>query len=290
VLLSMTGFGQSVVHADALTCSVELRAVNNRFLKINVRIPDCYSAFEPRLEKLIRDAVKRGTVTIAVKLEGERASAGYKINTEVLRQLLRDLREATGCNPEQVVAGLLALPEVVERSGPAADLELLWPTVEKAVREALAKFQDMRKVEGAAMGAEIDQLRGVMATLVAAVEGRAHASVRQYHDRFHERVSSLLGDYGVAIEKNDLIREIAILAERFDVAEELARLRSHLDQFRVAPSGNESVGRKWEFLTQELHREANTIGSKANDLEIAHWIVDLKTQIERVREIVQNVE
>jgi len=287
----MTGFGQSVVHADALTCSVELRAVNNRFLKINVRVPDCYSAFEPRLEKLVRDAVKRGTVTLAVKLEGERASSGIKLNTGVLRQLLRELREATGCAPEQLVAGLLTLPDVVERSGPAADHDALWPTVEKAVREALTNFQEMRRMEGAAMGAEIDLLRASMATLVSAVEGRAQASVRQYHDRFYERVSALISDYGVAIEKHDLIREVAILAERFDVAEELARLRSHLEQFRTTPStAKESVGRKWEFLTQELHREANTIGSKANDLEIAHWIVDLKTQIERVREIVQNVE
>jgi len=286
----MTGFGQAVVHADALTCSVEVRAVNNRFLKVNVRVPDSSSAFEPRLEKLIRDAVKRGTVTVTVKLEGERASAGYRINTEVLRQLMRDLREVTGCSPEQAVGGLLALPEVVERSGPAADTEALWPTVQKAVYAALASFQEMRHAEGAAMAAEIDVLRGNMATLVAAVEGRAHASVRQYHDRFYERVSALLADYGVALDRNDLVREVAILAERFDVAEELARLRSHLDQFKSLPTGNESVGRKWEFLTQELHREANTIASKANDLEIAHWIVDLKTQIERVREIVQNVE
>lgn len=290
MLLSMTGFGQAVVHGDALTCSVEIRAVNNRFLKVNVRVPDSYSIFEPRLEKLIRDAVKRGTVTVTVKLEGERAAAGYRINTEVLRQLMRDLREATGCNPEQAVTGLLALPEVVERSGPAADTEALWPTVQKTVSAALASFQEMRRTEGAAMAAEIDVLRGNMATLVAAVEGRAHASVRQYHDRFYERVSALLADYGVALDRNDLVREVAILAERFDVAEELARLRSHLEQFKSLPTGNESVGRKWEFLTQELHREANTIGSKANDLEIAHWIVDLKTQIERVREIVQNVE
>ena len=291
MLLSMTGFGQSVVHADALTCSVEVRAVNNRFLKINVRLPDCYSAFEPRLEKIVRDAVKRGTVTLAVKLEGERASSGFKLNTAVLRQLLRELQEATSCKPEELVPGLLALPDVIERSGPAADLGALWPTVEKAVRAALANFQEMRRAEGAAMGVEIDHLRATMGTLVSAVEGRAQTSVRQYHDRFYERVSALLSDYGVAIEKHDLVREVAILAERFDVAEELARLRSHLDQFHSAPnSANESVGRKWEFLTQELHREANTIGSKANDLEIAHWIVDLKTQIERVREIVQNVE
>jgi len=290
VLLSMTGFGQSVVHADALTCSVEVRAVNNRFLKINVRLADSYAVFEPRLEKIVRDVFKRGTVTIAVKLEGERASSGCKLNAVVLKQLLRELREATGCAPEQLVAGLLTLPDVVERAGPADDFERIWPTVEKAARGALGHAQEMRRTEGAAMAAEIDHLRGSMATLVAAVEGRAQNSVRQYHDRFFEKVSALVAEHGVNIERSDLVREVAVLAERFDIAEELTRLRSHLDQLRIVPSSNESVGRKWEFLTQELHREANTIGSKANDLEIAHWIVDLKTQIERVREIVQNLE
>lgn len=290
MLLSMTGFGQSVVHADALTCSVEIRAVNNRFLKINVRLPESYSAFEPRLEKVIRDVFKRGTVTITVKLEGENATVGCRLNTVLLKQLLRELREATGCPPEQLVAGLLALPDVVERAGPAEDVDRIWPTVERAVRGAVENAQAMRKMEGAAMGAEIDNLREAMSTLVSAVEGRSQHSVKQYHDRYHEKISNLISDFGVSLDRSDLVRELAILAERFDVAEELTRLRSHLEQFRNVPNANEGVGRKWEFLTQELHREANTIGSKANDLEIAHWIVDLKTQIERVREIVQNLE
>src|SRR5262245_30527299 len=190
----MTGFGQAVVHADALSCSVELRAVNNRFLKVVVRLPDCYSAFEPRLEKIIRDNVKRGTVTVAVKLEGDRASSGFRLNTAVLRQLLKELRDATGCQPEHLIAGLLTLPDVVEHAGPAGDLDALWPTLEKAVKTALASFQEMRRTEGAAMGSEIEHLRSNIATLVSAVEGRSQASVRQYHDRFYERVSTLLAE------------------------------------------------------------------------------------------------
>jgi uncharacterized protein (TIGR00255 family) len=203
---------------------------------------------------------------------------------------LSQARLAIDAEPSHWAAGLLGLPGVIEQANGNLDMEAAWPPVERATTAALQSLQRMRRDEGAAMQEELAELGRRIGALVDEVDRLAERSVADYRDRLFERVSGLLAEHNVAIDKGDTIRELTLLAERFDIAEEIARLRSHRTQFHAILESDDSVGRKLEFLTQELHREANTIGSKANDIAIANLVVDLKTRIERVREIVQNVE
>jgi uncharacterized protein (TIGR00255 family) len=192
---------------------------------------------------------------------------------------------------QAMLAQVLALPGVVpEPANAPLRLEEEWPIIERVLEEALAKLQTMRQDEGAAMARELLQLRDHIADELAKIRNRAPQTVELYRDRLLERVRGLLGELDVRLDRNDLIKEVSIFAERSDIAEEVVRLASHLDQFREILDEPESAGRKLEFLTQEMFRETNTIGSKASDVEISRHVVEIKGDLEKIRELVQNVE
>lgn len=296
MLLSMTGYGEARYQSDALTVAVELRAVNNRYLKVTLRANEPYNLLEPEVEKLVRQTVRRGTLQVHLRCDRQFAPQEYRINTPALRSYLTQLRGIAGelglGNPGPECLGpLLALPGVVPEPG---DLGLAiaeeWPILQKVLEQALAKLQTMRQEEGRAMAVELLQHRDFIAAQLEQIRQRAPAVVEAYRDRLHERVKKLLKELDVEIDKSDLIKEVSIFAERSDIAEEIVRLASHLVQFQEFLKEPESPGRKLEFLTQEMFREVNTIGSKASDVDISKLVVEIKGTLEKIRELVQNVE
>ncbi|OAI49502.1 hypothetical protein AYO44_18465 [Planctomycetaceae bacterium SCGC AG-212-F19] len=294
MLLSMTGYGEARYQSDILNLAIELRSVNNRYLKISLRATEPYNLLEAEFEKVIRRTVKRGTIQVHLQAQRQYAPQDFVINGVALRSYISQLRAV--CSevsiPEAALLGqALALPGVVPEPGatPLA-LEEQWPPVERVLEQALAKLQAMRQEEGRAMAQEMLQHRNHIAAQLDKIRQRAPAVIELYRDRLHERVRKLLGELDVEIDKSDLIKEVSIFAERSDIAEEVVRLASHLDQFKDVLNEPESPGRKLEFLTQEMFREANTIGSKASDVDISRHVVEIKGTLEKMRELVQNVE
>ncbi|HMF15075.1 MAG TPA: YicC/YloC family endoribonuclease [Gemmataceae bacterium] len=296
MLLSMTGYGEASYHSDDLTLAIELRAVNNRYLKVSLRASEPYNLLEPEFEKVIRRTVRRGTVQVHFRVQRQYQAGEFQINAAALQGYLAQLRTLAAeleipFRGEQLVPQVLALPGVVPEPGSVAlNLENDWPTIERVLTQALGKLQAMRQEEGKAMAQELLQLRDAIAQQLAAIRELAPSVVVTYRDRLLERVRSLLTELDVKIDRTDLIKEVSIFADRSDIAEELVRLASHLDQFREVMKEPESAGRKLEFLGQEMFREANTIGSKASDVAISRHVVEIKAALEKIRELVQNVE
>ncbi len=293
----MTGYGESHYHGDKLRLSIEVRALNNRYLKLSVRAPEPYNLLEPEFEKIIRRTVRRGTIQLCLRCERQSSVQDFRINAVALRSYLGQLRGlADELGPakvetEHLLAQILALPGVVPEPGITTfDPQEEWPLLEKVLEEALGRLQGMRAEEGRAMAQEFLQYRDQIGTELQLIRERAPAVVATFRERLYERVRKLLGELDIEIDRSDLIKETAILAERSDIAEEVVRLSSHLDQFQEIMNEPESPGRKLEFLTQEMFRETNTIGSKANDVEISRRVVEIKGILEKIRELVQNVE
>ncbi|MFN4258040.1 MAG: YicC/YloC family endoribonuclease [Gemmataceae bacterium] len=296
MLLSMTGYGEARFHSDALTVAIELRAVNNRYLKVMLRATEPYNLLEPEFEKVIRREVRRGTVQVHLRLERQFAPQDFHINATALRSYLSQVQQVIqDMNlPQQgdaILGQVLMLPGVVpEPGGVTTPLESEWPIIEKVLRQAVDKLQAMRQEEGRAMALEMAQHRDFIAAHLAKIQERVPIVALTFRDRLLERVRNLLREVDVKIDQSDLIKEVSIFAERSDIAEETMRLASHLDQFRDTMNEPESPGRKLEFLTQEMVRETNTIGSKAGDVDISRHVVEIKGALEKIRELVQNVE
>jgi uncharacterized protein (TIGR00255 family) len=296
----MTGYGEAHFQSDSLNLAIELRALNNRYLKITVRAPEPYNLLEPEFEKVIRRTVRRGTLQVSVRCERQHAPQDFRLNTVAVRSYVEQLlavrkdlggQAAGGTSADALLGHVLALPGVAAEPGSwTFDPEVDWPVFERVLEQALAKLQGMRQEEGRAMAQELLQYRDQIATELASIRDRAPGVVAAYRDRLHDRVRNLLAELDVEIDRSDLIKEVSVFAERSDIAEEITRLASHLEQFQEITNEPESPGRKLEFLTQEMFREANTIGSKASDVGISRHVVEIKGILEKIRELVQNVE
>jgi uncharacterized protein (TIGR00255 family) len=296
VLCSMTGYGEASYQSDALQLSIELRAVNNRYLKVSLRAGEPYNLLEPEFEKVVRRSVKRGTIQVHLRCQRRLSPQDFQINAVALQSYVRQLRELSGSlglndQGQGLLSQVLALPGVVPEPATASfQLDEEWPILEKILVQALGRLQTMRQEEGRAMAQELLQMRDHIARQLEQIREQVPRVAVLYRDRLLERVRGLLGELDVQIDRSDLIKEVAIFAERSDIAEEVVRLASHLDQFQEIISEPESAGRKLEFLTQEMFRETNTIGSKASDVGISRHVVEIKGTLEKVRELIQNIE
>lgn len=294
MLLSMTGYGAGHIDRDGVRVAVELRAVNNRYLKLHSRLPDGYASVESRLEEMVRRQVRRGSVQLNVDVRRNITADDYRVNTELVLSYVRQMKqlqaEAEGTSIS--LDGVLALPGAIcDQQQSSAKVDDDWPLIQSAVELALTELRAMRTREGAAMAEDLRAQADEIKISADAIEALAPRVVEAYQQRLTDRLSKLLEQHNVTAAPVDVIREVGIFAERADISEEIVRLRSHLEQFSQAMDGaGEAAGRKLEFLVQELLRETNTIGSKANDAEIAKHVVHVKTCIERIREMVQNVE
>ena len=290
----MTGFGQ----ARGETVAVEVRAVNNRHLKLTVRGTDPYPQLEPEFEKLVRKTVRRGSVLIHVRVDRPTAAGESRLNADVLAGYLRDVRTAcdaaglTDGHAAAVLTGVLTLPGVAtSAAGPAEPPEGEWPEVEAVLKRALAQLDESRGREGRAMADELMALHAEVADRLAATRGLLPGVVGEYRNRLLGRVRQAVQDAGVTVGPDQLIREVALFADRTDVSEEVSRLTAHLVQFaELVRAGGEGAGRRLEFVVQEMGREVNTLGSKAGDVAISREVVEMKAALEKVRELIQNVE
>ncbi len=291
--LSMTGCGEGTATDGGSTCRVELRCVNNRFFKLSLRAREGFGILESKAEAAIRRRVRRGAVQMTLDVVGTAAAASRRLDRVQLSAYLDDLEAlcaARGLPLPQSLDGLLALPGILVDATPdTAAVERAWPLVSRALDEALDRLDRMRRAEGEALARDMRGLCVEITALVAAIRGRVPGVLADHRARLVERVGKLLEQNGTSLSEADIAHEVALIADRSDIAEELVRLESHLGQFdRLL--GEESPGRSLDFLAQELGREANTIASKSLDVEIAHTVVELKTRIERLREQVQNIE
>lgn len=292
----MTGYGEARFQSDSLSLSLELRALNNRYLKVSVRAPDPYHLLEAEFEKVIRRFVKRGTIQLQLRCERQAALQDFRINPVALTSYVQQIRAAAVALglPDgglSLLGQVLALPGVVpESSSQAFKLHDDWPILEKVLLQALQQLNAMRQEEGRAMAQELLGFRDTIGQHLARIRERVPQIAAAFRDRLLDRVRNLLKEVDVEIDRDNLIREVSIFAERSDIAEEVVRLATHLDHFQEIMKEPESPGRKLEFLTQEMFREANTIGSKASDVEISREVVEIKGTLEKIRELIQNVE
>jgi uncharacterized protein (TIGR00255 family) len=292
LLLSMTGFGEARLQSERFSIVVEVRTVNNRHLKLSAKISEPYGVFEPALEQLVREKVRRGAVQLSLRIDRPRRPEDYRVNLVALLSYRDQLATVRGFDERAFEPSrLLDLPGVVEDARSLEDVpDDDWPAIAQVVTAALVKLETARSIEGRAMAAELLALARTIRSQLDQIAARGPAVVKNCQRRLTERVALLLSGQGVTVESKELAREIAILADRCDITEEIVRLRAHLDQFEAIIDEPESGGRKLEFVTQEMGREINTIGSKANDVEISHLVVEAKSLLEKVRELIQNAE
>jgi uncharacterized protein (TIGR00255 family) len=293
VLLSMTGHGEAGGQNDRLAVTAEVRSVNNRHLKISVRCPDPFLALEANIDRLVRGMISRGTVTVALRVRHLGDHLAYGIDPASARRYwnqLHQIAESVGAAPPSDIGALLDLPGIVEETPEKAVREADWPLLEEVIANALKNLNEFRHLEGAVMAEELSSLCTTVEEHCEQIAKRAPNVLHDYRERLKNRVNELLQTTSVRVDDDNLIRELGLFADRCDITEELTRLRSHMQQYRKLLASGPSSGRKLDFLGQELFREVNTIGSKANDVEISHRVVEMKAAVEKMREIVQNVE
>ena len=293
MLLSMTGHGDASGQNDRMSVTAEVRSVNNRHLKITVRCPESFLSLEANIDRLVRSMVSRGAVTIHLRIRQLGDLSSFHLNATVARQYwhqVRELAASLGADAPIDLTSFLQLPGVVDEGETRAIEESDWPLLEEVITAAIRNLQEFRKEEGNVMAEELLGLCEMLTEHAEQIATRAPQVVIDYRDRLKSRVSDLLETASVRVGDNELIREVSLFADRCDITEELTRLRSHLQQYRSLLGSPGSSGRKLDFLGQELFREVNTIGSKANDVEISHRVVEMKAAVEKMREIIQNVE
>jgi uncharacterized protein (TIGR00255 family) len=293
---SMTGFGSARFRVDAFTFELEMRSVNHRHFDARIRLPRLLANLEPDVRARLSARITRGKVDLSVAApEGGAPAQKLEIDLAAAREYLaasRALAESDGVRGELDAASLLSLPGVSRFVEPEIADGLLRERTLAAVDEGLEALFAMRATEGAALARDLRARLDRAVGLAGEIEQRAGLVQESVRERLRKRARQLEAETGL-LDEARLHQEIAIAAERMDVTEEIVRLRSHVDQFREligAGGPSRPVGRQLEFLLQELVREANTIGSKGSDAPIAHWVVELKTELERLREQVQNVE
>lgn len=290
----MTGHGEARRESRLLTATVEVRTINSRYYKLNLRGGESVMSLESRIDAVVRKHVRRGGVTVNLRIDREISLDDYRFNSAVLLHFRREVDKLSadqGWAERATLSDLLKLPGVVSEASTHVGFDdEQWAVIEVALDESLAKLTQMREQEGQAMARDLRDNCNQIATELASIEQRAPAVVESYRQRITDRITKLMSEQGVSLQPGDLVREAAIFAEKTDISEEIVRLKSHLAQFEAFINEKESTGRKLDFLTQEIFREANTIGSKANDLEIGRRVIEMKAAIERIREMVQNVE
>ena len=289
----MTGFGRAQGRISGVEYAVEARSTNNRFLKFATRLPEVLLPTEGDIEKLVRTRIRRGAITLTVHMKPPDDRAACKVNTAAVAAYVDQLKALeVEANPTLRIdlGSLLQLPGVCQE--PA--LEDLGEETQEGLMELIGRAIDslieMRQTEGRGLQEDLLKNCDAAAESLAKVAARSPQVVKDYQRRLAARVAELTRGADVAVDQQSLATEVAIFAERSDIAEEVARLSVHLGQFRESVSSNEPAGRKLDFIAQEMLREANTIASKSNDTEIAREVVEIKTAIDRIKEQAQNVE
>lgn len=292
MVYSMTGYGRARAVTDAREITVEIKSVNSRYFEYSSRMPRAFGELDDKIKKTLSDRISRGKVeaalTVADTGSGENTVSVNRPLAQSYLDALHTLSETLGVPGEITAAGLARFPDVLTPVRTETDMAELWTQTEPVVREALDRFAAMRAVEGEKMVQDVLSRLDFLETAVGQVEQSSAGRVEAYTQRLYEKLKLLVEDRN--IDDARILTEAAIFGDKTAVDEETVRLRSHIRQYRDILAGGGPVGRKLDFLTQELNRETNTIGSKCQDLSITRLVVDMKAEIEKIREQIQNLE
>ncbi len=292
MIKSMTGFGRCEVAENSRKFTVEMKAVNHRYLDVNIKMPKALNFFESAIRSELKNYISRGKVDVFITYEDlSEKTATVRYNREVAAEYLKHLRQMSedfGLDCDIRVSTLSKYPEVFTMEEVDADEEELWKELQKAVSGAAKMFVETRITEGENLRSDlIDKLNGML-KLVDFISERSPKIIAEYRQKLEDKVRELLADS--TVDEGRLLTEVTIFADKVCVDEEIVRLRSHIETTKNTLTEGGSIGRKLDFIAQEMNREANTILSKANDLEISNCAIELKTEIEKVREQIQNIE
>ncbi|MEK7774299.1 MAG: YicC/YloC family endoribonuclease [Candidatus Zixiibacteriota bacterium] len=288
---SMTGFGKAEIRSKLGNFLVEVSSVNNRYLEVSTRLPRQFMVFESRIKEYLNEQVERGKLSIYVGFEvSADSAAGYTINKEAARayhRQLMSLKKELKLEGGIEIEDLLQFPAVIEAGRETYDDDALWAVLKKALTKAVEGLLAMRTKEGAAMAKDMDKRLHHMEKCVEQVEKNAVLGVSKYRDRLQKQVEDLLAR---PMDAGRLEMEVAMLAEKTDISEECTRFHSHLAQYWQALKSKDTIGKRLNFILQEMNREANTMSSKTTELDITKAVISLKEEIEKLREMAQNVE
>ncbi len=292
MLKSMTGFGRSEGNTSLGRVIVETRSVNHRYSDISLKLPKRLSPFEIRIKELIKAEVSRGRIDVFIKLD---TTGEGKLQLEVdwyiagqYYEALQTLKQKFNLAGDITVEVLAAAKDLITAKEDQEDVEVYWQEIDPIIRQALRGMDDMKQAEGELLTKDIRNRIERIRNEIQIIKERFPSSLEGYRDRLNEKLQSLLG--GLEVDPTRFQQEIALLAERTDITEEIVRAESHFSQFDLLLRGKELVGRKLDFLLQEINREVNTISSKANDAIISQRVVEVKSELEKIREQVQNIE
>jgi len=292
MIKSMTGFGRSEIVKGNRKISVEIKSVNHRYLEAGIKMPKKLNVFESRMRDLLKKYATRGKIDIYINYEDDSESqVNLKFNQNIADEymaIFNNMSEKYNLKNDMTVGGLARFPEVITMDEVQEDEEELWHFIEEAMKAALEQFVNTRILEGENLKKDLLGKLDHMEELVAFVEKRSPEIMKEYRSKLESKVKELLGD--TTIDESRIATEVIIYADKICVDEETVRLRSHIEHARKCLNEDGGIGRKMDFIAQEMNREANTTLSKANDIEISNAAIDLKTEIEKVREQIQNIE
>jgi len=289
---SMTGFGRTVVKDRLGVLTIEISTINSRYLELNIRLPRSYSSLEAKVREFLGGVFDRGKINVNVGLEGpDEATDRFIINKAAARAYTRqlaELKKELKLSGELTVSDLVTLPEVVCPEKSESNMDLAWDRLKRGLQRATSQVVAMRGGEGRAMAADMRKRLQALTRHVRQIERKTANSVRTYAEKLSTRIEQLL--QAPVRDRVRLEEEIALFAERTDIGEECIRFKSHIDQYRLTLKAGDAIGRRLNFILQEMNREANTMGAKSADFGISSDVISLKEEIEKLREMVQNVE
>lgn len=289
---SMTGYGRAQAVVDGLDVTVEIKSVNHRYFEFSARVPRTYGFLEEKLKSFLQSKVSRGKIDCFVQIESlDDMQAVVKVNNSLASgyyEALKELSEKYNLSGEISAMDIARYPDVLSVHKQEADEEKIWNSVSSVLTSAVGNFIAMREKEGAHLREDILSRADTILKKVEFIEERSPQTVKEYNEKLLARMHEVLGD--AHVDEQRILTEAAIYADKIAVSEETVRLRSHVSQLHDMFTSEEAIGRKMDFLVQEMNREANTIGSKAQDVEIARSVLDIKAEIEKIREQVQNIE
>lgn len=291
---SMTGFGGAEGQLGDVTYAVEIKTVNNRYFKTRLKLPEAAAFLEDDIEKLLRQNLSRGTVNYMLRLKNISSNVLFDINTAALQSYIKKLEQMAGSSDIKYpidIGSLVNLPGILVPVLPEDEqAEQIKEKVLGITQDALDKLKQMRAAEGASISKDLQDNCEAIEIGLQQIRSRSPVVIKEYQDKLNKRINDLLASARLKLDEETLAREVAIFAEKSDISEELSRLESHMKQFVDSCNGNEQAGRRLDFISQEMLREANTIASKASDARIVNLVVDMKCRIDRIKEQVQNVE
>ncbi|MFR9069587.1 MAG: YicC/YloC family endoribonuclease [Paraclostridium sp.] len=291
--ISMTGFGRGEYKNDNYHFTVECRTINHKYVDINIRLPRKISFLEDKIRNVVKEYVKRGRVDLYIKLdligsEDVNLKFDEKLASEYVN-ILNNIKSTFNLQDDITVMNIAKFPDIIKSEEKEEDEDLLWSMLKVALDDCLVKLKDMRKEEGIKLSNDIDMRCDLLKEYIEQIENYSYNVVNEYKEKLNNRIAEIL-DNPSLVDENRLAQEVAIYADKCSITEEIVRFKSHILQLKKTIHKDESIGRKIDFLIQEMNRETNTIGSKSSDLNITNLVVEIKSELEKIREQIQNVE